>query len=145
MIYSPIKVVVCCESGRLRSKYFAREISKEFRSRGIEAEVIAAGIRNTDKNPFSSPLKFLAYMFMRPMTKSIADNSDHIIVMEPWMYKKATNDLAQPPEKVICYNTRDCEIPFMFLPLLNQSQKEQIKSHVNNYFSTFFPIRSSTC
>ncbi len=139
-----IKVTICCESGRLRSKYFAREISKEFRSRGIEAKVTAVGIRNTDKNPFS-PLKFLAYMFMKPLTKSIADNSDHIIVMESWMYKRVTNDLAQPKEKVVCYDTNDCEIPFLFLPLLNQSQKDQIRVHINNYFSTFFPIRSSTC
>ena len=130
MEYRPKRVLICCESGWRRSKDLAKELSREFRVRGIEAKIKTAGIRNKAKSPYNSPLKFLAYMFTKRLTKELADWADQIVVVENWMINTVTNYFEQPKGKVLYCETLDYA-----LPLFNPKPKEQIKNHIKEYFN----------
>ena len=130
----PKTITIVCESGLFRSKKLARKIYNGYKEKKINVKINTVYIRNENNNPYLSPLKFIAYMLMQPLTKEIADKSDEIITVEPWQSIKLIRKFKQPKEKVSCYEIKDHSPLITLIPLLNKKFAKQLEIQANKYF-----------
>ena len=128
-------LLIICEAGAWRSKCLAKEIDKKFKQEGITAKIINAGFRNKENNPYIHLFKFLAYMFMTPLTQELIDKSRQIIIAAPEMYSKIKREFKIPRKRTINYNIEDYKSVFDLLPFFNHKFKKIIEEYAELYIN----------
>ena len=128
-------LLIICEAGAWRSKCLAKEINKKFKQKEIKTKIINAGFRNKENNPYINLPKFLAYMFMTPLTQELIDKSSQIIIAAPEMYSKIKREFKIPRERTINYNIEDYKSVFDLLPFFNHKFKKIIKDYAKLYIN----------